>query len=253
MPCYVGQIRSYQSTWTAAILRQLYYGTPTVSAGRKHEGTGADTLLSLDTGTHSKTDVAGRAGQSEPLRSNAAFCLASTEGFSLTPPLSVVSRKCITLSGDMYDGLVRCPKRRTCAINASPLTAHYSGSTAHTLVICVHHLFKLVHDLLLDHLVEHVHLCLGELSRVDAALEQHVQLGKGAAARLRNAEEGVNDAAEADPSLLATQLLATYAYAWTKKNATYPEEASEVTPVPLGRIQHVWGQDAGDDGDDEAS
>lgn len=59
----------------------------------------------------------------------------------------------------------------------------------------------LVHDLFVNRLVEHVHLCRRKLARANLLLEQHVELGKGAPARLGEAEVGVDDAAEADSAL----------------------------------------------------
>lgn len=67
------------------------------------------------------------------------------------------------------------------------------------------HIFVLlnvaVDDAALDLLVKDVDLCRGKLARTHAALKEQVELGKGAAGRLGDAEVGVDDAEEADAAL----------------------------------------------------
>ena len=65
----------------------------------------------------------------------------------------------------------------------------------------------------------------GELARTDVLLKEEIDLGEGAAARLGDAEVGVDDAAEADAR---------------------PEEAGEVAPVPGAWVEHVGGEDGAD-------
>ena len=60
---------------------------------------------------------------------------------------------------------------------------------------------KLVYHLVLDILFKYVHLGLVKLARGDLLLKQDVQLGKGASAGFRQAEESVDDAEEADGGL----------------------------------------------------
>lgn len=59
----------------------------------------------------------------------------------------------------------------------------------------------LVHNLLVDGFVEHVHLCGSKVSRADPLLEEHVNFSKSSAAGLGESEVGVDDAAEADSAL----------------------------------------------------
>jgi hypothetical protein len=68
--------------------------------------------------------------------------------------------------------------------------------------------------------VKHIDIRGGELARADVLLEEEIDLGEGSAAWFRDAEVGVDDAAEADPR---------------------PEEAGEVGPVPGAGVQHVGG------------
>ena len=75
-------------------------------------------------------------------------------------------------------------------------------------------------------LFKHVDFGSRELASADALFEQDVELGEGAACRLRKAEEGVYDAAEADAG---------------------PEEAGVVAPVPSTRVEHVRREDTTDD------
>lgn len=90
---------------------------------------------------------------------------------------------------------------------------------------------ELVDDSILDVLMVHINVSGAELARGDALLEEDVELGKGAAAGFWQAEEGVDDAEEADNS---------------------PEESGIVLPVPLVGVEHVRGYDTSDDGDNEA-
>lgn len=64
----------------------------------------------------------------------------------------------------------------------------------------------LVHNLLVDGFVEHVHLCGSKVSRADALLEEHVDFGKRSAPGLGESEVGVDDAAEADSALLEIEI-----------------------------------------------
>lgn len=52
-------------------------------------------------------------------------------------------------------------------------------------------------------LVKYVNLGGSEFPRADAFLEKKIQLGKGTAGRFRDPEIGVDEAEEADPSLLS--------------------------------------------------
>lgn len=65
----------------------------------------------------------------------------------------------------------------------------------------VHNLLVLLQDLVVDRLVKDINLGARKLARADALLEQHVELRKGPAARLGDAEVCVNDAEEADAAL----------------------------------------------------
>lgn len=82
---------------------------------------------------------------------------------------------------------------------------------------------------MLHGLVKHIDLGLGELARTDPSLEEEVEFGKRPSIRLRDPEERVYDAKEADAA---------------------PEEAGIVAPIPCAGVQHVRGQDTADDGDD---
>ena len=83
-----------------------------------------------------------------------------------------------------------------------------------------------IDNMSLNGLIKHVHMRGRKLAGTDAALKEQIEFRKGATARLRHAEVGVNDAQKADAP---------------------PEEARIVAPVPLARVQHVRGQDAADD------
>lgn len=65
----------------------------------------------------------------------------------------------------------------------------------------LHDSVVLMHHLLIDRFVEHVYLCRSKLSRTNLLLEQDVEFGECAAARFREAEVGVDDAAEANSTL----------------------------------------------------
>lgn len=62
-------------------------------------------------------------------------------------------------------------------------------------------LLVLIHDLFLDGLVEDVNLGRRKFARANMLFKQHVQLSKRAAARLGDAEVGIDDAEEADAAL----------------------------------------------------
>lgn len=65
--------------------------------------------------------------------------------------------------------------------------------TRHTLAVTV--------ESIVDILVEHIHLCLGELPRADTLLEEQVQLRKSPASRFGHAEVGIDNTEEADSTL----------------------------------------------------
>jgi hypothetical protein len=119
----------------------------------------------------------------------------------------------------------------------------------------LHDAIVLVHDLFVNGLVEYVYLCGGKLARGNLLLKEHVELGKGAAAGLGEAEVGVDDAAEADSALQSKVSFRISSVVETNvtgrerliKGLSYPEEAGVIAPVPSLGIQHVWRQDVGDD------
>lgn len=96
----------------------------------------------------------------------------------------------------------------------------------------INNLVELIHNSILNMFMIDINFSRAELARRDAFLEQDVQLGERAAAGLGEAEVGVDDAEEADDG---------------------PEEAGVILPVPLLGVEHVRGDDAGDDGNDEAT
>jgi hypothetical protein len=65
-------------------------------------------------------------------------------------------------------------------------------------------LAQLIEDVIIDRLVEYIDLGGSELSSADTLLEQNTQLGKGSAIGLGQAEVGIDDAEEADTTLLIT-------------------------------------------------
>lgn len=64
-------------------------------------------------------------------------------------------------------------------------------------------LAQLIENMVVDRLVEDIDLCGSELSSADTLLEQNTQLSKGSAIGLGKAEVGVDDAEEADATLLS--------------------------------------------------
>ena len=78
-------------------------------------------------------------------------------------------------------------------------------------------------------LAEDIDVGGSELPRTYAALKQKIKFGERAALGLGHAEVRVNDAQKADTSL-----------------RRYPEEASEISPVPGAWIQHVRGENTAD-------
>lgn len=58
-----------------------------------------------------------------------------------------------------------------------------------------------MNDVVLDMLMEDIHICLGELACRDLLLEEHVELRKGSPARLWQTEKGINNTEETDDSL----------------------------------------------------
>lgn len=90
----------------------------------------------------------------------------------------------------------------------------------------------LVHNLLVNGLVEYVHFCGSKVPRADALLEEHVDFSKSSATRLGEPEVGIDDAAEADSA---------------------PKESGVVAPVPSSGVQHVWRQNVCDYAHDVAA
>lgn len=64
-------------------------------------------------------------------------------------------------------------------------------------------LAQLIENVIVDRLVKDIDLGGSELSSADTLLEQNAQLGKGSAIGLGQAEVGVDDAEEADATLLS--------------------------------------------------
>lgn len=62
---------------------------------------------------------------------------------------------------------------------------------------------QLVENVIIDRLVEDIDLGGSKLSSADTLLEQNAQLGKGSAVGLGQAEVGIDDAEEADATLLS--------------------------------------------------
>lgn len=78
---------------------------------------------------------------------------------------------------------------------------------ASIFVWSINNLLILVHDLFLNRLVEHIHLSRRKLSRTNAFLEKHVQFSKGPPTRFGQPEVDVDDAEEADSSLVRFMLV----------------------------------------------
>lgn len=64
-------------------------------------------------------------------------------------------------------------------------------------------LAQLIENMVVDRLVEDIDFCGSELSSADTLLEQNAQLSKGSAIGLGKAEVGVDNAEEADATLLS--------------------------------------------------
>lgn len=108
-----------------------------------------------------------------------------------------------------------------------------------------------VHNILLDCLMKHVHLGRSKLPCADASLEKHVKLCKGAATRLRQTKEGVNNAQKANAALFSLSVTQNI-YFGPATPATYPEESCIVAPVPGCGVEHVGSQNTVDDANNVA-
>ena len=110
------------------------------------------------------------------------------------------------------------------------------------------------HEVAVNILLEYVDSGCRKLARADPPLEEQVQLGKRTARGFRHAIINIDDAKKTAGRLLTCDLALGRSMAAARGMVvTYPEEARIIPPIPRPRIQHVGGQNAANNADNDAA